>query len=203
MTRIDERASVRVLWPVTLRPDYLGFADGSALVEVATPGSSAPPASRRRARLPARHGQGWVRPSTRCCRGPPSGAACARLRPVALRAHAGDSAPHRPLAAGVRDLLALGERTITVDCDVLQADGGTRTAAITGGYVALALAVRKLVARVAGPGPHKERRRRHQRRRGGGRGLAGPGLRGGFPRRGGLQRGDDGGRRVCRDPGNG
>jgi ribonuclease PH len=39
----------------------------------------------------------------------------------------------------------LGERTITVDCDVLQADGGTRTAAITGGYVALALACRRLV----------------------------------------------------------
>jgi ribonuclease PH len=43
------------------------------------------------------------------------------------------------------DLRALGERTITVDCDVLQADGGTRTAAITGGYVALALACRHLV----------------------------------------------------------
>ncbi|WP_129633435.1 ribonuclease PH [Candidatus Oscillochloris fontis] len=44
------------------------------------------------------------------------------------------------------DLEALGERMITVDCDVLQADGGTRTAAITGGYVALALALRKLHA---------------------------------------------------------
>jgi ribonuclease PH len=44
----------------------------------------------------------------------------------------------------VVDLRALGERTITVDCDVLQADGGTRTAAITGGYVALRLASRAL-----------------------------------------------------------
>jgi ribonuclease PH len=43
------------------------------------------------------------------------------------------------------DLRKLGERTITVDCDVLQADGGTRTASITGGYVALALAVNALV----------------------------------------------------------
>jgi len=42
------------------------------------------------------------------------------------------------------DLRALGPRTITLDCDVIQADGGTRTAAITGGYVALALAVRGL-----------------------------------------------------------
>jgi len=47
----------------------------------------------------------------------------------------------------VADLKALGERTITLDCDVLQADGGTRTAAITGGYVALAEACRHLVRR--------------------------------------------------------
>jgi ribonuclease PH len=44
------------------------------------------------------------------------------------------------------DLEKLGTRTIWVDCDVLQADGGTRTAAITGTYVALSLAIRKLVA---------------------------------------------------------
>jgi ribonuclease PH len=47
----------------------------------------------------------------------------------------------------VIDRSALGERTITVDCDVLQADGGTRTASITGGYVALALAVQQLIKR--------------------------------------------------------
>jgi ribonuclease PH len=47
----------------------------------------------------------------------------------------------------VVDLRALGERTVTLDCDVLQADGGTRTAAITGGYVALADAVAALVRR--------------------------------------------------------
>ncbi len=56
---------------------------------------------------------------------------------------------------GVVDLSRLGERTITVDCDVLQADGGTRTASITGGYVALAAALitygmgRHLTAKVA------------------------------------------------------
>jgi len=44
----------------------------------------------------------------------------------------------------VLDLRALGERTVTIDCDVLQADGGTRTAAITGAYVALVEAVRRL-----------------------------------------------------------
>ncbi|HJL44085.1 MAG TPA: ribonuclease PH [Myxococcales bacterium LLY-WYZ-16_1] len=50
----------------------------------------------------------------------------------------------RSLRAAV-NLQGLGERTITLDCDVLQADGGTRTAAITGGWVALQLAVRKLL----------------------------------------------------------
>src|SRR5512137_1120645 len=51
----------------------------------------------------------------------------------------------RALRAAI-DLEKLGTRTIWVDCDVLQADGGTRTAAITGAYVALSLAIRKLVA---------------------------------------------------------
>jgi ribonuclease PH len=45
----------------------------------------------------------------------------------------------------VTDLKALGERTVTIDCDVLQADGGTRTASITGGYIALAQACESLV----------------------------------------------------------
>ena len=52
----------------------------------------------------------------------------------------------RSLRAAV-DRTALGERTITVDCDVLQADGGTRTAAITGGYVAMVLAMNTLIER--------------------------------------------------------
>jgi ribonuclease PH len=51
----------------------------------------------------------------------------------------------------VTDLRRLGERTITVDCDVLQADAGTRTAAITGGYIALAVALRGLA--IAGKAP--------------------------------------------------
>ena len=51
----------------------------------------------------------------------------------------------RSLRAAV-DMRALGERTINVDCDVLQGDGGTRTASVTGGFTALALACRKLVA---------------------------------------------------------
>jgi ribonuclease PH len=52
----------------------------------------------------------------------------------------------------VTDLSRLGERTITIDCDVLQADAGTRTASITGGYIALAIAVRGLAERGKVPG---------------------------------------------------
>jgi ribonuclease PH len=50
---------------------------------------------------------------------------------------------------GVVDTSKIGDRTITIDCDVLQADGGTRTASITGGYVALVLALRKIGAAAA------------------------------------------------------
>ena len=53
----------------------------------------------------------------------------------------------------VTDLNAIGENTVWVDCDVIQADGGTRTAAITGSFVALVLALRKLGTRVAFPHP--------------------------------------------------
>src|SRR5580700_6249244 len=53
----------------------------------------------------------------------------------------------RALRAAV-DLRKLGLRTITIDCDVLEADGGTRTASVTGGFVALALALAKVRARV-------------------------------------------------------
>ena len=86
----------------------------------------------------------------------------------------------RSLRAAV-DLSLLGQRQVILDCDVLQADGGTRTAAVTGGYVALALALRRLIqagevkperAGVAGGGG--------QRGRGGRRADAGPVLRGGL-----------------------
>ncbi len=52
----------------------------------------------------------------------------------------------RSLRAGI-NLKALGENTITIDCDVLQADGGTRTASITGGFVALSLAIKSMLAK--------------------------------------------------------
>jgi ribonuclease PH len=90
-------------------------------------------------------GLGWVtaeygmlpRATTRGCG--------ARLRRASNRAHAGNSASYRSLLRAGIDRSALGERQITVDCDVIQADGGTRCASITGGWVALRLAVNKLL----------------------------------------------------------
>jgi ribonuclease PH len=61
----------------------------------------------------------------------------------------------RALRASI-DLAALGPRTITIDCDVLQADGGTRTAAITGGFVALAIATRRLAKKLKIADPIRE-----------------------------------------------
>ena len=71
----------------------------------------------------------------------------------------------RSLRAVVQ-LTQLGERTITVDCDVIQADGGTRTAAITGGYVALADAIQQLRDERAPPGGALAGPRRRDQRRG-------------------------------------
>ena len=127
--------------------DYLLTAEGSVLIEVgntrvlcaATVEDSIPPFLRG-------SGSGWVTAeysmlpratSTRTAReltkGRPSG-----------RTHEIQRLIGRSLRSIV-DLAALGERSIIVDCDVLQADGGTRTAAITGSYVALAIAIQTLV----------------------------------------------------------
>ncbi len=102
----------------------------------------------------------------------------------------------------VVDLRALGERSVTLDCDVLQADGGTRTAAITGGYVALADAIAALRARqrieqqpVARPGGCGLGR--HCRRPAG----AGPRLRGRLRGRNRHECGDEQRRRVHRGAG--
>lgn len=143
--RIDNRLPDQ-LREVRLVPGFLVTAEGSALIEVgntrvlcaATIEESVPQFLRG-------SGRGWVtaeysmlpratatRTPREATRGRPSG------RTLEIQRLIG-----RSLRA-VLDQAALGERTIIVDCDVLQADGGTRTASITGAYVALALAVRQL-----------------------------------------------------------
>lgn len=131
---------------VAITPGYLLTAEGSALIEfgntrvlcAATVEDTVPGWMRGT-------GRGWVtaeyamlprstatRTPREVNKGKPSGRTqeIQRLIGRSLRA--------------IMDLEALGERSIVVDCDVIQADGGTRTAAITGGFVALALAVRQM-----------------------------------------------------------
>ena len=121
----------------------------------------------------------------------------------AERPHAGDPAPDRALDARVFDLKALGERTISLDCDVLQADGGTRTAAITGAFVAAHDAVSWLLAgKKIAASPIRDLRRRgvggHRR----GHAAARPRIRRGLGLRHRHERGDDL-RRLRRGAGHG
>jgi ribonuclease PH len=145
MTRIDSRADDE-LRPVRFVTGYIAYPEGSVLVE--TGGTRVLCNVSVEEKVPAwreASGGGWLTaeyamlPRATHTRTPRSaGAGGARSQEV--RRLIG-----RTLRAGV-DLDLLGLRTLTVDCDVLQADGGTRTAAITGGYVAVALALWRLIA---------------------------------------------------------
>src|SRR5262245_50383893 len=132
---------------VKITPDFLPYAEGSVLIEMGNTRVVCAASLEERVRtfLP-NTGQGWLtaeyamvprstqtRTAREIGRGGPAG-----------RTHEIQRLIGRSLRA-VADMKALGERTLTIDCDVLQADGGTRTAAITGSYVALALASNALV----------------------------------------------------------
>ena len=144
--RTDGR-NAHELRKTTITPNYLITAEGSVLIEVgntrvlcaATVEDTIPPFLRGT-------GKGWVtaeysmlpratitRTPREVSKGKPSG-----------RTHEIQRLIGRALRSVV-DLHALGERSVIVDCDVLQADGGTRTAAITGAYVAFAIALKTLV----------------------------------------------------------
>ena len=148
MARIDGRANDEMR-PVTVTPDYISHAEGSALIEfgktrvlcVATIEDSVPPWLTGR-------GQGWI--TSEYAMLPRAGAQRSRRESVAGkiggRTHEIQRLIGRSLRAAV-DLHALGEHTITLDCDVIQADGGTRTAAITGAWIALQRATKRLKGR--------------------------------------------------------
>jgi ribonuclease PH len=140
MTRSDGRAA-SALRPVRIEPHWLKPAEGSALIRCGDTWVLC--AASIEERVPpflTGKGTGWITAEyamlprsthTRSGRDPGSrGKEIQRLIGRALRAAV--------------DPAALGSRTVTIDCDVLQADGGTRTAAITGGWVALAWALRKV-----------------------------------------------------------
>src|ERR1700748_2657908 len=145
--RSSDRA-VDALRPVRLTPNYVAMAEGSVLIELgntrvlcnATVEQGVPSWMRN-------SGRGWVTAEygmlpratlTRTARESERGK-------IGGRTHEIQRLIGRSLRAVV-DMKALGERTVILDCDVLQADGGTRTGAITGASVALAIALGKLVA---------------------------------------------------------
>lgn len=146
MKRSDNRQPAD-LRPVEIETGYLITAEGSALIKVgnthvlcaATVEDTVPPFLRN-------SGKGWVtaeysmlpratskRTPREVAKGRPSG-----------RTHEIQRLIGRSMRSVV-DTTAMGERTVIIDCDVLQADGGTRTASITGAYVAMTLAFRRLV----------------------------------------------------------
>jgi len=145
--RSDGRKA-REIRPVRITTGFIRNAIGSVLIEVgqtrvictATTEEQVPPFLRDT-------GRGWVTAEY----GMLPGSSPSRIRREAAAGHVGGRTHEiqrligRSLRA-VTNLEALGPRSIWLDCDVIEADGGTRTASITGAYVALALAVRRLRA---------------------------------------------------------
>ena len=131
--------------PVKIVPDYLKFAEGSALIRVGD--TRVLCACTIEDRVPGwmrGKGSGWVTAEYSML--PRAGTERSQRESsrgkIGGRTHEIQRLIGRSLRACV-DLAKLGERTITLDCDVLQADGGTRTASITGAYVALARALNR------------------------------------------------------------
>jgi ribonuclease PH len=135
------------LRPVTITPDFISIAEGSCLIEVGNTKVICTASIEETVPSWMRNtGRGWITgeygmiPRSTLTRTPRE---AARGR-VGGRTHEIQRLIGRSLRA-VADLKSLGERTIFVDCDVIQADGGTRTASITGAYVAVAMAMQRLV----------------------------------------------------------
>lgn len=133
------------LRPLTITASYLRTADGSVLIE--TGDTKVICTAKLEERVPPflrNTGKGWITAEYGMLPGSSAeriGRESSRGR-VGGRTHEIQRLIGRSLRA-VADLRSLGERTVWIDCDVIQADGGTRTAAITGAYVALAEAARK------------------------------------------------------------
>jgi ribonuclease PH len=143
--RLDRRRPDE-LRPTVITPNFVEHAEGSVLIEVGRTRVICTASVEDRVPMFLRNsGKGWVTAeygmlpratSTRTTREASAGKVGGRTQEI-----------QRLIGRSLRSVTRLtevGERTIWVDCDVIQADGGTRTAAITGGFVALALALQKL-----------------------------------------------------------
>jgi ribonuclease PH len=142
-TRLDGRA-LDAIRQTKITPNYLPYAEGSALIEVGnTKVICAASVEEKVPMFMRNQGRGWVTAEYSML----PRATHTRTQREIQRPSGRTQEIQRLIGRSLRtvvDMTAMGERTVTVDCDVIQADGGTRTASITGAYVALALALRKM-----------------------------------------------------------
>jgi ribonuclease PH len=145
MTRADGRKYDEPR-PVKITTDFIRFAEGSVLIECGDTMVLCNASVENRTPPHVAEGCGWVTAEYSML---PRANRERSRRDIDKLKLSGRSAEIQRLIGrslrGAVDMRALGERTITVDCDVLQGDGGTRTASVTGGFIALALACRRLV----------------------------------------------------------
>ena len=145
MTRADGR-KYNELREVTITPDFNKFAEGSVLIRCGDTVVLCTASVEERVPPHVRPGHGWVTAEYSML--PRANRQRSRRDVDKLKLSSRSAEIQRLIGRSLRaavDMKLLGERTITIDCDVLQGDGGTRTASVTGGFVALALACRWLV----------------------------------------------------------
>ena len=146
MSRMDGRAFDE-LRPVKFETDFVKFPEGSVLVTCGNTKVLCCASVEERAPRHVPEGTGWVTAEYSML--PRANRERSRRDISKLKLSPRSAEIQRLIGRSLRaavDLTKLGDLTITVDCDVLQGDGGTRTASVTGGFIALALACRKLVA---------------------------------------------------------
>ena len=145
MVRQDGRAYDE-LRPVKITTDFVKFAEGSCLIECGDTKVLCCASVEDRTPPHVAEGTGWVTAEYSML--PRANRERSKRDIAKLKLSPRSAEIQRLVGRSLRaavDLAKLGEHTITIDCDVLQGDGGTRTASVTGGFVALALACRKLV----------------------------------------------------------
>lgn len=145
MTRIDGRA-LDQLRPVKITTDFVKFPEGSCLIECGNTKVLCCASIEERTPPHVAEGCGWVTAEYSML--PQANRERSRRDISKLKLSARSAEIQRLVGRSLRaavDMEKLGERTINIDCDVLQGDGGTRTASVTGGFIALSIALHKLV----------------------------------------------------------
>ena len=144
MARIDGRAADQ-LRPVEIIHNFNKFAEGSCLIRCGNTQVLCCASVEERTPPHVPEGEGWVTAEYSML--PRANRERSQRDVSKLKLSPRSAEIQRLVGRSLRacvDMKKLGERTVTIDCDVLQGDGGTRTASVTGGYVALALALKKV-----------------------------------------------------------